>query len=321
MFFQYSTVYAKAKITWQLATMAPKGTPWYNGLKNYSKAIRKETNGEFKIKLIPGGSLGSESNMFQKCKSGQIEMIGVNVHATSDIIKENEIFDLPFLINSYEDADKVYDRIFGLYMNTILLKHNLKYNLWSESGFFVIASKNKITDYKDIKNKTMRIIDNKINKAIWNSMGVKAIAIKAPEVLASMQSGLVNALESTLIYLIAASWFREFTYIINTYHKYTPAFIFSNLKEYNSLPDKYKKAMEKASELHSKPTVISLRQMNQSILNDLPKNNAILSFPDNKLKSDWKKDVKSVYTRAITTQTPLGKKLFRDIKKVLKKDK
>ena len=319
--FQYSNTFAKAKITWQFATMAPKGTPWYTGMENYAKIVKQETNGEFKIKIIPGGRLGSETNMFQQCKSGQIEMIGVNVHSTSDYIKELQILDLPFLIESYKNADKIFDSTFNSYINKILLKHNLRHLFWSEAGFLMIASKNKINNYIELKKKTIRILDNKTNMAIWNSMGIKAISIRIPEVYTSIQSGIINALESSLVYFIAASWFREMPYISITNHKYVPAYVISNLKAYNSLPDKYKKAMKKASFYTVKNIRVLLRQMNQDLISNLSKSNITIYYPDEKFLSEWKKNRKAVYDKVISSQTPIGIKLYNDIKKVLKSNK
>ena len=83
-----SDAYAKRrKVKIKLGTLAPKDSPWYNGVKRIGQRWRDESNGKIKLKIYPGGVAGDEGDMIRKMRIGQLHAGTVTGVGISSAVK------------------------------------------------------------------------------------------------------------------------------------------------------------------------------------------------------------------------------------------
>ena len=95
-FFFLQPIVAK-KIVIKMATLAPEGTEWHGLLVNLGQQWQKETNGEVRLRIYPGGVVGDETDMVRKMRIGQIHGAAMSTEGMSEINPYFTSFYMPLL--------------------------------------------------------------------------------------------------------------------------------------------------------------------------------------------------------------------------------
>ncbi len=93
--------------TIKIATVAPDGTAWMREMRAGADAVKKRTDGRVEIKYYPGGVMGDEPSVLRKIKIGQLQGGAFTGGELSAIVKDAQIYSLPFLFKNQEEVDKV----------------------------------------------------------------------------------------------------------------------------------------------------------------------------------------------------------------------
>ena len=56
----------------KIATVVPEGSAWMREMRAASKEVQERTDGRVRLKLYPGGAMGSESTVLRKMRAGQL---------------------------------------------------------------------------------------------------------------------------------------------------------------------------------------------------------------------------------------------------------
>ncbi len=101
---------AKA-VTIKIATLAPEGSAWIRTFDDLNAAVKKKTNNGVRFKIYPGGVLGDEKDMRRKMHVGQIQGAVLTSAGLSGIFNEMDVFQIPFLFESYDEVDYVVEKV------------------------------------------------------------------------------------------------------------------------------------------------------------------------------------------------------------------
>jgi TRAP-type C4-dicarboxylate transport system substrate-binding protein len=94
-----------------------------------------------------------------------------------------------------------------------------------------------------MKGIKIRIQESPVHIAYWKQMGVSGIPIAIPEVLPSLQTGVVDGFDNTPLFTLAAEWQTAIKYFSLTRHIYQPAAIVYSKKFWETLDDEQKKIL------------------------------------------------------------------------------
>src|SRR5262245_26780572 len=86
---------AQSRSVLKLATVAPDGTPWSDGLKQLKTMVEKDTAGRVVVKPFVGGVLGDENETVVACQRGQIQGVGASTGAIASVVPELNVLELP----------------------------------------------------------------------------------------------------------------------------------------------------------------------------------------------------------------------------------
>ena len=56
----------------KLGTIAPKGSPWHELMQDLSEAWKEASQGQYSLRIYPGGVAGDEADMVRKMRIGQL---------------------------------------------------------------------------------------------------------------------------------------------------------------------------------------------------------------------------------------------------------
>ncbi len=217
-------------------SVAPPGTPWAKIVRKLKSRIQKKTGGRIKVKAFLGQALGGEKSIVRRCKKGTLEMIGVSTGALATAVPELNAYELPYLVSSLKQADKVMDATFDQ-ANEILKANGFLLYFWSENGFRNFATKDGfVKKPSDLKGMKMRAQESFVHTEMYKVLGAKPNPIPVAQVAEDLANGVVSGYDNTLLYSFAAQWHKNIKYVTESDHIYQPAVIAYNKAWFDQLP-------------------------------------------------------------------------------------
>jgi TRAP-type C4-dicarboxylate transport system substrate-binding protein len=244
---------ARAQTVFKIATLAPEGSSWMTQFHEWSKNVEEHTGGKIKIKFFAGGTAGDERDAVRKMRLGQLNGAAVTAIGLGLINSEVRVLELPMLINSYDELDYVRNKL-----DTELRKkfEEKGYVLlaWGDVGPVHIFSNVQLKNKADLaQTKMWAWVDDALVKALFSQLGVNGVPLGVPDVLPSLQTGLINACYGSPLSTLALQWFTKVKYMTSLHITYALGAAVITKKAYDSLaPDVQKTLMEDSREFQGK---------------------------------------------------------------------
>ncbi|MDA8791739.1 TRAP transporter substrate-binding protein DctP [Bacteriovoracaceae bacterium] len=251
----------------KFGTLAPDGTPWADQLNLIKTQVEKESKNKIKVKVFLGGQLGGEREVIEKVRRGHIQGAGITMAAISNVIPELDVLEVPYLFESNEEVDYVLDKVLLPEISKLFDEKDLILVSLAENGWRSIGHKSiLVKSPKDLKGQKMRSQESKVHLEFWKSMGASPVAISIPEVLTSLQTGMVKGYDNTPLFMVAAEWNTAIKNYSLTRHIYQAAAIIYSKKFWKKLtPEEQKILMGKGNEL-AKEVRASVRKLDVELI-------------------------------------------------------
>ncbi|HKE49049.1 MAG TPA: TRAP transporter substrate-binding protein DctP [Rhodanobacteraceae bacterium] len=206
---------ATAATTIKIATIAPDGTAWMKEIRATGDAIKKETDGRVELKLYPGGVMGDNATVLRKIKIGQLQGSAFTGGEASVITKDAEIYTVPFLFRSQEEADKVRAKVDPL-LKEAVRKTGFELLGLSGGGFAYLMSTKDIKTRDDLKNAKVWVPQgDEIAELTFKTAGVTPVPLPLSDVYTSLQTGLIDTAANTDAGAIAFQWHTKIKHVVD----------------------------------------------------------------------------------------------------------
>jgi TRAP-type C4-dicarboxylate transport system substrate-binding protein len=226
---------ATAATTIKIATVAPDGTAWMKEIRATGDAIKKETDGRVELKLYPGGVMGDNATVLRKIKIGQLQGSAFTGGEASVITKDAEIYTVPFLFRSQEEADKVRAKVDPLLKDAVR-KSGFELLGLSGGGFAYLMSTKDIRTRDDLKNAKVWVPQgDEIAELTFKTAGVTPVPLPLSDVYTSLQTGLIDTAANTDAGAIAFQWHTKIKHVVDMPVIYVVGEVLIDNKAYDSL--------------------------------------------------------------------------------------
>lgn len=231
----------KPEITLRWGSLAPQGTAYVEVMEMYKKYIEDKSNGRIKNILYVGGVVGDEPDMIKKMRIGQLDVGGFTLKGTFSALHELTVFGLPFLFESYDEADYVmlalYDEI-----DAIMQKKGFKLIELVEEGMDLAYSKEPIDLALGFKGRRVWNWGGEpVGAATIQALGVPSpLNTPVPEVLTSLQTGLLNVVTGSPLAVVGLQWYSQIHYVYDMNLYYDPGVVLMTMDKWNAMPQDLK---------------------------------------------------------------------------------
>jgi len=220
----------------KMATLEPEGSSWMKTFNLLNREVMKKTDNRVQFRIYPGGGLGDEMDILRKMKIGQIQGAALSSGGLSVLLKDIDVFQVPFLFKNYEEVDTVLKKM-DSYFRKGFEENGYILLGWSEAGFVYLMSTLPIASVADLKKGKVWIWeDSPMSKAIFNEAGVKAVPLSVPDVLVGLQTGMVEVVYVPPSYAISFQWFTKIKYLTDVPLVYLPGGIVVKKETFQSIP-------------------------------------------------------------------------------------
>lgn len=194
-------------LTVKLASLAPTGSPWDDGLKQIAADWQRISNGKVTLKIYPGGIAGDEEDMIRKMRIGQLNAAGLTGIGLCRIFPGILAVQLPLTMRTDEELFCVLDKMKPEF-DRQLEKQGFKVLVWTKVGWAHFFSKEPVVRPKDLRDQKMFVYagDPDGNQA-WKDAGFHPVPLSPTDLMSSLQSGMVDAFTTTPLSAASYQWF------------------------------------------------------------------------------------------------------------------
>ncbi len=237
--------YAEKKHVIKFSTLAPEGSSWMKSLRGFSKKVKKATDGNVSFKFYPGGVSGDEKDVIRKMRIGQLHGAGFTGVGLGAILPEVRVLDLPFLFQSDQEIEHVYQAMNDYFVKRFGEKGYVLLG-WVPVGWVHFLSQKPIRTVADLSaSKAWLWEGDPLVEQAYSGMNVKPIPLSITDVLLSLQTGMVDTVYSSTQGALVLQWFTKVKYITRLRMGFATGGVLISKKKFKKLPPVYQEAIKK----------------------------------------------------------------------------
>jgi TRAP-type C4-dicarboxylate transport system substrate-binding protein len=201
--------WAGEELVIKMATLAPQGSEWHQALQEMGTAWQKASHGQVAFRLYPGGVAGDDADVVRKMRLGTLNAGLLSGTGLTDIDRSVLAIQVPMAYADYGELDCVREQM-GLQIEKQLEAKGFMLLGWTDAGWAHFFTKSPVRTPEDMKKLKMFdwAGDDKYVE-LWKKAGFNPVPLPSTEISTALQTGLVNAVTSTVQGVILLQWYKQ----------------------------------------------------------------------------------------------------------------
>jgi TRAP-type transport system periplasmic protein len=254
---------AAPKHLFKIASLAPAGSVWVEQFENFAKEVSEKTSGEVGFRVYPGGVMGDDQAMFRKMRVGQLHGGGFTMTGIATVVPDFRVMAIPSLFESYEEVDFVKEGLTPSFKERFREKE-LEFIALTEVGFIYAMSTQPINTLEQLQqSKNWSPSGDPISENYLKALGITPVQLSIPDVLSSLQSGLIETVYNSLYGAIVLQWFTKAKYLIDEPYGYAYGVFALDAKKFAALSEPQQLAIHAAAAVHFPILLKKTRESNE----------------------------------------------------------
>jgi TRAP-type C4-dicarboxylate transport system substrate-binding protein len=201
----------------------------------FQRGVMARAGDEFDLRMLIYGQLGSEEQLVSGLRRGRVHFANLSATVTSTVLPEIALLYAPYLFDSEEEADFVYDNYLTERFRQMLAAEDLHLVEWNEIGFHHVYSKTPILTPADARNKRFRVSAAPSAQLFAQALGADVIPLGFSEIVSSLQTGLIEAGENGISLYARTGTAEEAPHLTLTAHAFGMSLIVSRKRWWDGL--------------------------------------------------------------------------------------
>ncbi len=197
----------------KVATLAPAGSIWADEFDRFAAEVEEATNGAVKFRIYYGGVMGDDRVMYRKMRIGQLQGAGMTVTGLAAIVPDFRLLSIPFLFADYREVDAAWRGMLPFFQEKFKQK-GLDLVAMTEVGFVYTMSTEPVADAAALRaTKCWVPAGDPLSRIFLEQAGVRPTPLALPDVLTSLETGLVQTVFNGYYGAIVLQWFTRTGYV------------------------------------------------------------------------------------------------------------
>lgn len=198
-----------APIVVKLATVAPEGSLWHLIAKDMGERWREASDGQVVVRIFPGGIAGDETDVVRKIRIGQLHAAAVTSGAFHDIDPAAMALMIPMLYDSYAELDYVREGL-AADLEARMAERGFVVLNWGDAGWIRFFARQPVVRPHDLRSRKLFVwAGDSTALDLYRRAGMNAVPLAVTDVLPSLQTGLIDAFDTTPLAALAFQWFAK----------------------------------------------------------------------------------------------------------------
>jgi len=209
-----SAAYAE---TWKFASEEAKNDVQDIYAQKFAEVIKKESDGDIKVRIYYYGQLGTENDIVELAARGTIQFVSVGAGHLGSYVPEVQAVSLPYLLNANEKAvHEVLTNSASIYkdLSPKFEKVNLKLLSMMSEGDMVWGANKPIRTPEDFENHKIRTFTSAIPTETYKAFGAIPTPLSWGEVYGALQLKTIDGMVNPIYFIYNAKWHEVQDYLI-----------------------------------------------------------------------------------------------------------
>ncbi|MBF0429135.1 MAG: DctP family TRAP transporter solute-binding subunit, partial [Magnetococcales bacterium] len=197
----------------------------------------QHTRNKVKVEIYPNSQLFKDKEELEAVQMGTVQMLAPSLAKFGPLgVKEFEVFDLPYLFDSYEQLHKVTQGSVGqALLDKLSAKGILGIAYW-DNGFKQMSANKPLKNPADFQGVKMRIQSSKVLESQMRSLGANPQVMAFSEVYQALQTGVVDGTENPVSNFYTQKMHEVQKHLTVSDHGYLGYAVIVNKAFWESLP-------------------------------------------------------------------------------------
>lgn len=212
-------------------------TPKGAAAEEFKKKIEEKSDGRIKVTIYPDSQMGNDQEINEQVLEGTLDMNAPFLSTVTSFVEEFELFDLPYLFNSSENAYEALDGEVGEKLNEYLEKKNLVSLGYWTGGFKQITNSVKpVKNVKDLDGLKIRVSQSPLLVTQYRAINAGGISVPFSDLYSALQTKTVDGQENPFANIASKKFYEVQDYMTVTDHGFMGYSFFINKDKYESMP-------------------------------------------------------------------------------------
>jgi C4-dicarboxylate-binding protein DctP len=289
-------------------------TPKGKGAEYFKKLAEERSKGRVKVEVYPNSQLYKDGEEMEALQLGSVQMLAPSVAKFGPLgVREFEVFDLPYIFDTFTDLHKVTDGSVGKLLFQKLESKGIVGLAYWDNGFKDFSANRALKMPGDAKGLKMRIQSSKVLDAEIRALGGIPQIMAFSEVYQALQTGVVDGTENPPSNFYTQKMNEVQKYLTMTDHGVIEYAVIVNKKFWDGLPPEIRTILEGAMKDATKYANDIAKEENDKALAAVKatgKTEIVALTPD--AKAAWKKALVPVHREM---ESRIGKDILQEVYK------
>lgn len=208
---------------WRGWNIHPDGYPNTVALEAFAEAVKEQTEGRVTPRVYNNAVLGDQSDAIEQTRNGALDFANFNMGPMGPIVKETNVFSLPFLFTDVDHMHTVMDGEIGQRFADALEEKGLVVLSWFDSGArSIYNTKHPINTPEDVQGLKVRVMNNDLYVEMMEALGGNATPMAYGEVYQSLTTGVLDGAENNYPSFESSNHYEAAEYYSLTEHLIIP---------------------------------------------------------------------------------------------------
>ncbi|RJX31421.1 MAG: TRAP transporter substrate-binding protein DctP [Desulfurivibrio sp.] len=255
----------------KVASLAPEGSVWIKRFREFAREVEEQSGGEVGFKIYAGGVMGDDLAMYRKMRVGQLNGGGFTMTGIGSVVPDFRVLGIPFLFRSYAEVDQARQGLYD-HFHKVFADNGLELIALTEVGFIYTMSTAPIATVAELQKSNCWAPDNDpLSAGFLETLGTTPTPLSIPDVLTSLQTGLVSTVFNSLYGSIVLQWYTKASFITDMPFGYAYGAFLLDRKQFARLPEKHGALIKTVAARHFDILLADTRKSNEearSVLQD-----------------------------------------------------
>lgn len=228
----------------KLASIAPSKSIWAAQVQRYADKVAELSGGDLTINTFFDAQLGNMGDTLKNTLSGRNDIWIGATPVLGAVTGELQLFTLPYMFKGADDAGCIVTKLTPNVQAAAGKK--FKYLGTTPVGTQAIAADKPMLMPEDLAGYKIRTAPLKASIEFFDSVGATPLPLAAAETAAAASTGLVDAADFTIVYLVLTGTNKALPVYTRTNQIYNLGGMIVGAKAWAGLSDSQKKVMEDA---------------------------------------------------------------------------
>ena len=283
----------------------------------FAKCMKEKSNGNVEVEVYPAAQLFTARDAFAMVRKGAVDIAAVGSPSIQESIPFMEIFDVPFLFQTYDQVKGAWYGYPGDVLRTEFDKQGVTFIAEGYYGFIQLSnSKREIRSPKDLQGLKIRTV-GPLSAELARIMGAAAIVLGGDEAYLAMARKVVDGSLTGAASMSARKYWEVQKYVTLTSMGYIGLPLFINSKYMNGLPIEVQGLVKECAKI-SEDFVLkdTIRDEQDSIVN-LAKHGIIVYKPTPEELGEFRKVCLPIKEAWIKKQGEIGAKMVKFVENII----